>query len=879
MTDDRFKTGGGLDGFEDMLASGRDPLIGQVVGSYRIVGLIAEGGMGRVYRAERDDGEFDRQVAVKVLQPGMGEERIQRFRQERQILASLSHPGIAQLYDAGLSEAGSLYLVMELIDGLPIDEYCSGKHLDADAKAALMLDLCLALSFAHTKLVVHRDLKPSNVFVTGDGQLKLLDFGIAKILEAPDSVTIASRPMTPRYASPEQLLNEPISVASDIYQIGLLFLSLFEQRDDIEVDTQSSATERAVRKISITVESRIDEYVPAELEAIINKCLQAEAADRYASAAELAGDLRNYIDGFPVAARNPGWWDRTQKFLKRNAAASILVGSLVAALLIGNFVYLYALSQSRAAAELEADKSAAVTEFLIGLFEKNDPNEASGEELTARQILDSGAASIDEELSGQPAVRADILHAIGRIFFSTGDYDQSIEHLESSLGLKRDLYGDDDPRLADTYGYLAMVKHEAQDISADTKAFSTKAIELHRRAYGEDLRYARLLTEHSVLQMYVDEDYAAAVETLENAVAIHDRELQADDPERIFTYQQLLRAHERLGEFEIAQQYGERAVAIAEETFGPNHARVSSPLFYLSRVMESQGQYAEAAVRMEQVLEIDKRVFGVDDPRTADTHLNLAHMLRMSGDLETAIYHAEQSVELTRNALGDKHSQYSVALTVLARARQEGGQFDDAEKLLREALEIVEVSEGPDHTFTAYTLLLYGDLLADAGRFEQAIPRHQRALDIWTAVVGPGKPDSAKVELALGQDYLWADDHDRAEELLTSALRTHETALPDDHLRTSDNLVSLGQLRTQQGRGDECRSPIERGLNIRSTRLPAEHREVAFAKAALAECLLLEGQSAEAIALLEAAHDILEQVPSAGAIRVRALYGRVAGSQ
>ena len=246
----------------------------------------------------------------------------------------------------------------------------------------------------------------------------------------------------------------------------------------------------------------------------------------------------------------------------------------------------------------------------------------------------------------------------------------------------------------------------------------------------------------------------------------------------------------------------------------------------------------------------------------------------MSGNLERAVFHAEQSVDILRDALGSDHSQYAVALTVLARARQEAGQFDAADQLLREALEIVEVNDGPDHTYTAYTLLLYGNLLADAGRYEEAIPQHQRALDIWTAVVGPGKPDSAKVELALGQDYLWSGDLVRAEDLLTSALRTHETALADDHLRLGDNLVSLGELRVQQGRAADCRSSIERGLDIRLARLPADHLQVALASAALGECLLLAGSNSEATALLEAAYDIVKTSPSAAATRVRERYAR-----
>jgi len=874
-TDDPFKTGGGLNELKAILDGNDEPLVGQTIGSYRILELLAEGGMGRVYKAARDDGQFDREVAIKILPPRMGGEHIKRFEQEQKILASLSHPNIAQLYDAGLSDSSGLFLVMELIDGVPIDEYARQRELSTKAKSGLMLQLSEALAFAHSKLVVHRDLKPSNVLVSTGGDLKLLDFGISKILEAQDSLTVESRPMTPRYASPEQLLDEPISVASDIYQLGLLFLALFEPRAGLEAETRTSATERAVKKKSITVASRIAARVPAELDAIINKCLRAEPAERYGSAGDLALDLRNFLGGFPVAARNPSWWIRSEKFLRRNAVASTVVGMLAILLLLGNFLYLVALSQSRIEAEVEAQKSADVTEFLIGLFESNQPYQASGEELTAKQILEAGALRVNEDLGRQPAIRAEILRAIGRIFHSLGDWERGAKHLESALTIQQSLYGDDDPRLADTYANLALLKYEAEEFTEKALEYYTKALKLHRQAYGDDLRYAGLLAESSILEMFINENYDRAVSILDEAMAIHDRELPPDDPERIFTLQQLLRAHERLGAFEKAQAYGERGVRIAEQAFGPDHAQVASPRFYLSRVLESQGHYAEAADLMRRVLDNDKRVYGERDTRTGSTYLNLAHMLRMSGALEEAIGYAERSVEVMRNAVGTKHSRYATAISVLGVAQQEAGEYAEAEALLRESVEIHESIEGPERTPVAYTLLLYGRLLAEMARYDEAIVAHRRALEIWTAVVGPGKPDSAKVELALGQDYLWAGELGQAEALIRSALDTHEQALPNDHLRLAENLVSLGELLTEQGDIEACRQPIDRGLEIRQRRLPVDHREVALAKAALARCLLLSGDAADAHELIREAYSVLANSKSAAARVVQKLYARL----
>jgi len=300
--DDRFSTGGALRDLEALTPSGtdNDPLLGSTIGHYRLLSLIATGGMGRVYRAVRTDGSFEREVAVKIVPSGLGDEYARRFELERRILASLAHPNIAQLFDAGVSESGNLYIIMELVEGEPLDRYVREHGVDTRGKARLMLELARVLEFAHARLVVHRDLKPSNVLVAGDGSLKLLDFGIAKILESPDDVTATHRPMTPRYASPEQLLNEPVSVASDVYQFGLLFLDLFEQRPGIAQETPASATARAIQKTPVTAESRLRTRLPLELAAIINQCLRAEPDERYGSAAELARDLDSYLGDIPL---------------------------------------------------------------------------------------------------------------------------------------------------------------------------------------------------------------------------------------------------------------------------------------------------------------------------------------------------------------------------------------------------------------------------------------------------------------------------------------------------------------------------------------------------------------------------------------------------
>jgi serine/threonine-protein kinase len=443
-TDDPFKTGGGLRDLEQVLATAEDPLVGQTIGSYRVQELIAEGGMGRVYSATRDDGQFDREVAIKILPRGMSNEHIKRFEQEQKILASLTHPNIAQLYDAGFSDSSGLFLVMELIDGHAIDVYARENALSTNARIRLMLTLCEALTFAHAKLVVHRDLKPSNVFVSSEGQLKLLDFGIAKILEAPDDVTVESRPMTPQYASPEQILNEPISVASDIYQLGLLFLSLFEQHPEVQQETRASATERAVRKTSLTAESRLAEKLPVELDAIINQCLRAEPSERYTSATDLATDLGNYLAGFPVSARNPGAMQRGLKFLRRNTAAVTSAMGVVLLITATIVFYTNRLADQRdiaeAAAEearVEAARAEHVADFLVDLFRASEPDGPAGQLPTTADLLELGAQRALDPSSAPPEERLRMLLILGHVLLEQSRYDHARPLLDAAVDLAR----------------------------------------------------------------------------------------------------------------------------------------------------------------------------------------------------------------------------------------------------------------------------------------------------------------------------------------------------------------------------------------------------------------------------------------------------------
>lgn len=697
MTDtDKFRTGGGLSELQEALGKDSDPLVGQTFGAYRIIALLAEGGMGRVYRADRADGQFDREVAVKVLPPGMGREYITRFEQERRILASLSHPNIAQLYDAGLAETGSLYLVMELIDGMPIDDHAHSNALTTMAKTRLMLSLSEALAFAHSRLVVHRDLKPSNVFVTIDGDLKLLDFGIAKILEAPDSVTVESRPMTPRYASPEQLLNEPISVASDIYQLGLLFLALFEPRAGIEEETKASATQRAIKRTSITAESRVATRLPVELSAIINKCLRAEAAERYASATDLAADLRNFLGGFPVVARNPGPMQRAGKFVKRNWLPTSLTVAFMAIIAASTVYYVLSIQKERQAvilanekAQTEAEVANRVTDFLLRMISGSNAIASPGEPRTVLEAVLRGAEMLQTELVDQPTVRVRLTNALASTLLNMDEWKSTKEMLVSAMPGLVDHPAVNFRERGLLRGYLAYATYRLSDFDT-ARAQYFEIISIYEQAgQTEDPVYANAWRRLGALERRAA-NFDLAAEHMSRAEAAYKVSDASDFIIAGFKSDHGVVLSDQLKDKTAAIEKYEESIRMFREIQGEECTSCAITMANLAWALRSQKKYEEALATLNEADAIFRRNMGDDygATRRGSILFEKAAVYNQMGNYEEAERYHLKATELFRRDLGDRHSLYALSLYNHAQTHRDHGRCDLALPMLREARDI-----------------------------------------------------------------------------------------------------------------------------------------------------------------------------------------------
>ncbi|UCD24208.1 MAG: serine/threonine protein kinase, partial [Gemmatimonadota bacterium] len=501
-----------------------DRLQGSRIGKYRLVQLIGRGGMGAVYLAERDDQQFEMQTALKILPVGLeSEESRSRFFFERQILARLKHPTIAQLLDGGVTDDGTPYYVMEHVDGLPIDEYCDAQGLTINGRLSVFLQVCEAVQHAHQNLIVHRDLKPGNILVTDSGQVKLLDFGIARVLD-PDEPgatgvtrTEQAHPMTLAYASPEQVRGETVTTASDVYALGVILYKLLAGRhphrlpftsptdaqriiceelpvppstvlrqtaEDAATAAAGSAPDPAGHPASVR---KLIRQLSGDLDTIVMMALRKEPERRYTSVEQLASDVERYLAGRPVSAQKDTLRYRASRFVRRNkiaVAVSIGFAALLVALVTVAMVFaVTSASQSRAIAR-EAETTEQVSTLLVDLFRTADPVEGFGDTVRVRTILDRSTDRIDDDLQDQPEIRARLTNVLARVYGNLGLHDEALELHRKAVDLQRELHGAEHMTVAEGLYQLAETQRHRRNFEV-AESLYVETLQLHRSLNGD----------------------------------------------------------------------------------------------------------------------------------------------------------------------------------------------------------------------------------------------------------------------------------------------------------------------------------------------------------------------------------------------------------
>jgi serine/threonine-protein kinase len=815
------------------LAEELPPSPARQVGAWRLLRELGSGGMGTVYLAERASDDFRQQGALKLIRPMMDSEEFERrFAQERQILATLTHSGIARLLDGGRDADGRTYLVMEYAEGLPLDRYCDEQRLTIEQRLALFVHVGEAVAHAHQHLVVHRDLKPANILVTSEGAVKLLDFGIAKVLAAADDAGMtrtAVRMFTPEYAAPEQVLGQPAATAADVYQLGLLLYELLTGQRAQPIEDVSPATlERvvcrlepprpSVRAAAATAETAaarhtsptaLQRKLRGDLDNIVLKALRKAPERRYASAAELVDDIKRWQQGRPVRARPETFGYRTSKFVRRHpfgvtgaaAAAVLLVAYAVTVTLQADTI-----ARERDRARAEATKAQQVKALVLRLFEGADPQQSGGAQLTARELLDRGWAGIESELPDQPEVRIELLDTVGEAYRQLGLYERAQPLFDEAL-------------------------ETASPLAAEYPLLLARALRSRGRL-------------HSDLGAYDQ-----AEEQLQSALDRYRRIRGSPDAELATTLSDLGLLQFRMSDLDAAERHHRDALAMRRQLFEEEHVDVADSLDKLGTVLRHQGDYAGAEPLLSQALSLRRRLLPATHPQLAHSLSNLALTRVNLGEYDSAdaLYREAQTV--MRQSRGERHPLVAMVMNNHALLLQARRDFPAAERLLREALSIRREALGEQHPEVAMNLNDLGLALSGAGDFEGAETYYRQAL----AAYPPEHPWRSATVFNLGELEEKRGNLEAAEQHYREALTRQREDYGEEHERVGIDLNRIGIVLHRKGQWDEAEEHFRQALAIFRKRLPEGHPRLALVLVPMGRLLLDRSRPEEARALLQEA--------------------------
>lgn len=781
-------------------ASIRVSLPGALVGPYRLLRMIGEGGMGQVWLAERADGLFERRAALKLLRPGFADTGLRtRFDRERQILAKLAHEHVARFLDAGFGEDGQPYLALEYVQGQSITAYAAQRKLSVAQRLALFLQVCSAVSHAHASLVVHRDLKPSNILVTPAGAVRLLDFGIAKLLDAPgrevsETTRAGARAFTLHYAAPEQIRGEAVTATTDVYSLGVVLYELltgckpYRLRRDTDAEweeailnadpTRPSSMARRNDERLTRSERKLARTLSGDLDNIVLKALQKAPEDRYLSVEALASDLRRYLNGRPVNARPHSLDYRLRKYVQRNAL-QLGLGLLIIAVL-GSALYM-TLSQKREA-QAEAQRAQAMHDFVIGLFEQAGKEAGPSNSVDIRRLLDAGVRRTDILFARQPIVRAELLNLIARMHLGLGDYAQSIAVLDQqnsvpfvasdklqseSLQLRGDalrqlgeparcrslliahqyeLHGDDEEArglAADYQSVLGRCERALQHTHAARLHFQ-RALALRKRqhnAAGEaenlvDLATLEADTGHNTIAL------AGQLDALRRLRAAHGEQ----GPLAISIWLELGTLYRELGRSTDAENAYRTSYRLAAGLYGRGHPATIDAERGLAAIYVDQGKLDLAEPLFVQAGEQLTRLLGPDHPELGSISNSLGIIALERGDLAIAERRLRRAVQLWAQS-----PKLPGGLFNLAMVLHDADRDSEAESLARQALALRERQFGATQGLVGASLRQIGEIKLSEHDIAAAAPLLQHAFDILRADYGPAHAATGQAELALAR--------------------------------------------------------------------------------------------------------------------------------
>jgi eukaryotic-like serine/threonine-protein kinase len=782
--------------------------IGRRLGPYRIAKVLGFGGMGAVYLGERADGQFEQRVALKIMRSGWGgEESRRRFVEERQILARLEHPHIARLLDGGLTEAAEPYFAMEYVEGKAIDEFSEARSLSVEQRLDMFLQVCGAVQHAHESLIVHRDLKPSNILVTASGQVKLLDFGIAKLLDSdagahPAVTQTRMHWLTPQYASPEQIRGEPVTTASDVYALGLVLYRLLTGQPPYEVDTASAAQVEAIVCNTEPVAPSITAHqlrrvLEGDLDTIVLKALRKEPAQRYRSAEQLAGDIKRHLAGLPILARPATLRYRSSKFVRRHRVG-LAFTALVTLLLIGGIVgtstqarrareQALVAQQERDRARVEATKAHRVSTFLASLFQQSDPRQGGASERTAREILDRGAAWVRDSLAQEPEVQAEMMNVMGVIYKELFLYDPAESLFQDALSRYVRLHGENYRGVATALDQLGNIAQMRGNYGGADSLFR-RALAIDRQIDpGDDSNTATIINNMALLAQSRG-DLAKAEQLYEQALVI-DQHARGSNPDwRARTLNNLGSVRRMRGNYDSAEPALREALAIKLATYGRESSSTANTINQIGVVQHARGEYQAAETSYREALAIRRKVVGDTASVIAMTLADLSLLYFHQELYAKADSTAHAGLQILRASVGEQHPWFAYLTGTDASIHHASREFAKAERLYRSAIQLISTRVSPRQPGVATNLTGLGILMVQDGRAHEAEPLLREALSIRHEKLNPADWKVAETENALGA-------------ALSSAGRTEEAApflLPSyERLRNTRGTPELARRRAQ----------------------------------------------------------------------------------
>ncbi len=772
----------------------KDPYLNKKIDAYKIVSVIAEGGMGRVYLGERADSAFSQRVAVKLIKYfNQSSYLLQRFHNERQTLANLNHPYIAKLLDGGSTDEGVPYFIMEYIDGVPLNEYCDANSLSIDDRLLLFQKICSAVNYAHKNLVVHRDLKPSNILITGDGNPKLLDFGISKILKDDNTPDLSDYTvtqvwnLTPDYASPEQIKGEKITTATDIYSLGVLLYKIltghhpYNIRSYLPADITKIVCETNPEKPSTiirTVENiksaggheiiispetigkarkenivKLSKTLSGDLDNIILKAIRKEPERRYSSIEQFSEDIRRYLDGLPVIARNDTLSYRTSKFVRRHkfgVAAFLIIIILFIAGFIGITWQADIAAKQRDKARIETAKTEKINTFLQNMLSSADP-ENSGKDVKVVEVLKKAEKKLDNDLTDQPEINASLRTTIGITLENLGLYDESIIQLKKALETRKKIYGERNEETARSIENLALAVHYKGDY------------------HQAEMLYLKSVKIYEALDSVMNPSYAEALNDLGT--------LYMD-----------------IGKYDSAMTNFKSALNIYTKMLGENNSLIASTLNNMALTSDYEGDLVSAENNYKKALAIDSKLLGNDNYELAHLFNNLAFVLLEKEKYEEALSYFQKSLTIRENKLGKNHPQCILALFNLGCTYSYLNHNGRSIQYIDSALALWSRSLPPDHPLIGSAYYWKGKVLNNENKPDDAITVLRKSLKIRMKKGNENKYYTARTECELGRSLMLTGNYKKAESLILKNLGILKSIYKDDNQQireVNEILVSL----------------------------------------------------------------------------------------